>query len=296
METRIKKIETQNKNEIEFLQFNSDKDIPNIYQLIVNFKINEKVLKKYANKFTVEMWLLISFYQKLSIKFIKNKKHIGKLFLYVVLHSKNSDNTFKIDFITNKKIMRHYNYYCINYKIPIKNNIISENFITKFFKKKDLLIIARCVHFSEKLIDSFYHLCDKSTKDFIYKRQILSEKFINKHISELDSNNFCDIAYYQNVSCDFLDKHSKHFNFFDWECIPNNHINLTEDFCEKYFDKLNQECMFLRQNLSESFIEKYLGKNSKFINEGRKKFIINTKLSRNNRILQKIKDKYKKLY
>ena len=121
-----------------------------------------------------------------------------------------------------------------------------------------------------------YHLLSHIFKK-MYRREIIEYLCQNK----------------LNINRNFLDKYLLPMDKFQWECIAND-IQLTEDFCEKYFDLLNQGYLFLRQNLSNEFIDKYLDINA--VNLLDNKFIVAHELSQNKFISKEIKDKYTKMY
>ena len=56
----------------------------------------------------------------------------------------------------------------------------------------------------------------------------------------------------------FFDENINNF-VVDWRYISKNQ-KLSEEFIEKYIDKVNWDCISINQKLSEEFIEKYIDK------------------------------------
>ena len=85
------------------------------------------------------------------------------------------------------------------------------------------------------------------------------EKFFDENIGNFDIN-WVYISKYQKLSEEFIEKYN---DKVDWSRISSNQ-KLSEEFIEKYYDKVDWWNISKYQTLSEEFIEKYIDKSNWF--------------------------------
>lgn len=78
-------------------------------------------------------------------------------------------------------------------------------------------------------------------------------KFIKKFLSDVTDFYWYLISKYRYLSEEFIEKYRDKL-YWDWISIEQN---LSESFIEKYKDKVDWICISEQQTLSEAFIEKY---------------------------------------
>ena len=81
------------------------------------------------------------------------------------------------------------------------------------------------------------------------------EKFFDENIDNFEVD-WDYISVYQKLSEEFIEKY---IDKVDWWYI-SKYQKLSEEFIEKYIDKLNWYCISKYQTLSEKFIEKHCDK------------------------------------
>ena len=128
----------------------------------------------------------------------------------------------------------------------------------------------------------YYHLfyawyyMKRHNLDFLNKKY--SEKELEKNINLFDEHDWWRISFCQKLSEQFIEKY---LNKIDLETVSECQV-LSEKFIEKYSDKLDWIYISECQKLSEQFIKKHFDKiNIKFL-------MINEKISK------KVKNKIKK--
>ena len=82
------------------------------------------------------------------------------------------------------------------------------------------------------------------------------EKKYNKNINKFFDNEWCEISQFQYLTEEFMDKYE---NKLDWFYISACQ-KLSEEFIEKYKNKLDWDYISSHQKLSGEFIHKYKNK------------------------------------
>ena len=110
------------------------------------------------------------------------------------------------------------------------------------------------------LVEALGEVITEDNKSVTNKIKIIEEikdveKFFDKNINnfKFDWNN---ISEYQKLSEEFIDKYIDKVN---WSYI-SGYQKLSEEFIDKYIDKVNWYFISRYQKLSEDFIEKHIGK------------------------------------
>jgi hypothetical protein len=224
-------------------------------KLVVIDSNNEVMDVVDANIITKKQWKTISGYKTLSKRFIE--KYQDKLDWNAI--SQNSK--LSEDFI--EKFQDKVDFYAIStktcemrYRAPL-----SEEFIEKFQDKHfNWHHISRYQKLSEEFIEKFL---DKLGWEAILQNYRISDavkrkiklKFKDK-ITAIQDEKILNNVDYNTLSEDFIEKYQDRL---DWKYISKN-SKLSEAFIEKFKDKVNWIYISYNQILSEAFIEKFQDK------------------------------------
>ena len=107
------------------------------------------------------------------------------------------------------------------------------------------------------LVEALGEVITKDNKSVTNKIKIIEEikdieKFFDENINNFEVD-WDDISEYQTLSEEFIEKYSDKVN---WDDI-SEYQKLSEDFIEKHSDKVDWFCISRYQKLSEKFIKKY---------------------------------------
>lgn len=134
---------------------------------------------------------------------------------------------------------------------------LSEVFITDFEDKINLKWIAqnKLLVLSEAFINDFKYILN--TQDIIKnQKKNLSTVFL-KEYKKFDLRKF-----YQNTTEEWLNNYP-HQNRLDWDLIATETKNLSENFLENNWDKLNPNAIITRHKISEDFVRRIAHKITK---------------------------------
>lgn len=137
----------------------------------------------------------------------------------------------------------------INFEKILEYNRFPFKFLEKYknYIKREWLLTYQDI--PEIYIDQFFNTFTEEQKDLIIRNQILSEKFIRKHMDELNMNK---VIVNQSLSADFINDNKKKFKS-DLVLLSQNPIN------DKFINnKSNFKYLAKYHRLSESIIAKYL--------------------------------------
>jgi len=210
-------------------------------RLTITLSNNEELL----GDFDYYDWKSISRYQNLSEEFITKFKHLVDI-NYISVYQVLSEDFIKenLDILNMSNISKH--------------QVLSEDFINK---NLDILNISRISKF-QALSEDFI----KEHSEILYWELLMSndkinatledkELFFNNNVSKIDKH---AIFYTTKFSMDFLNHFVETTNDddIDWDDISMNQI-LTEEFMDKYQNKLVWIELIQYQKMSTEFVDKH---------------------------------------
>jgi hypothetical protein len=135
-----------------------------------------------------------------------------------------------------------------DWKYIFQNYYLSIDLIEKYYKRIELPEVAKIAAKFQPNVAIIFK--NKFTLGFISQYQNLTEDFIEKHSDEIDWDS---IGKYQTLSEEFIEKYQNKLN---WLFIGKKQV-LSEQFIEKFADKLDWTFISKYQKLSDEFIIKH---------------------------------------
>lgn len=129
--------------------------------------------------------------------------------------------------------------------------ILSEDFIKEFIDKLDPYLVCRDQKLSE---DFLWQYVDWVNWQSIHNQE-LSNDFIKTFFDKIDKNDHANLVYKQELSMEVIEKLDK--RKVSWKDISRNQ-NLTEEFIEKYINKLDIHCLALNEKLDPEIRDRFI--------------------------------------
>lgn len=233
------------------------------WRYLVQFKkLNNETIKKYKEKISKEGFSTEEFSERELKNLIKcgveltniyNQKGLSESF--VREHIDEIDwndfsrfNNFSIDFMREFEDKIHFSRFSMRNDIPFE---VFEEFIDKiewdeistYYNKIDKKFVER---FGDKL---------NSKLVAGHNLHQVDETYLNDIYWEIDDDDKTHLFQYQHLSEDFIIDHVKSKK--DWKRFVSISKDLSEEFIEKYKDKISWDAICIHQNLSMNFMRKH---------------------------------------